>query len=153
MKKILTLFLALVAVLPVLAQNQKNNVADSILGEYLVPDAKNGDSKVRFTKNADGTYNCQVFWLAIPNDPKTGKPWLDFRNPDKSLRSTRCDQLYIIRGLKYDSKAKMWNDTKVYDPNRGISAKVKCKFTDSGDLEVKGTILGIGETQNWKKLK
>lgn len=154
MKRFLILAVAAIAaVLPSFAQNSRNDKADSIVGEYFVPDAKNGDSKVRFTKNADGTYDCQVFWLAIPIDPSTGKPWLDFRNPDKSLRNVRCDQLFIIRGLKYDSDAKMWNGAKVYDPNRGLSAKVRCKFTKDGALEVKGTILGIGETQNWKKLK
>jgi len=43
------------------------------------------DSKVRFTKNQAGTYDCQVFWIAQPIDPATGKPWLDSKNPDKAL--------------------------------------------------------------------
>lgn len=154
MKKYLVLLIAfMAAVVPSFAQNVRNDSADSIVGEYLIPDSKNGDSKVRFTKNANGTYDCQVFWLAKPIDPSTGKPWLDFRNPDKSARNVRADQLFIIKGLKYDSSAKMWNGAKVYDPNRGISANVKCKFTNDGALEVKGTVLGIGETQHWQKLK
>lgn len=153
MKKILSLVLAIAAIVPAFAQNSKNGIADSIVGEYLVPDTKNGDSKVCFTKNAAGTYDCQVFWLANPTDPATGKPWLDFRNPDKSLRNVRCDQLFIIRGLQHNSKDKVWDGTKVYDPNRGVSARVKCKFNASGELEVRGTVLGIGETQCWKKLE
>ena len=149
---IVIMALALLSALPLSAQNPLNDKADSILGEYLVPDAKNGDSKVRFTKNADGTYDCQVYWLAIPIDPKTGKPWLDFRNPDKSKRNVRCDQLYIIRGLKYNAEKKQWDGTKVYDPNRGISVKVTGKFIANGSFEVRGTVLGIGESQQWKKL-
>lgn len=153
MKRILMLLIAVTGfVVPSSAQNRKNDTPDSILGEYLVPDAKNGDSKVRFTKNANGTYDCQVFWLEDAIDPATGEPWLDFRNPVKSARSVRCDQLYIIKGLRYDADAKMWNGAKVYDPNRGISVNVKCRFAKDGSLEVKGTVLGIGETMHWPKL-
>ena len=119
----------------------------------LIADSKNSDSKVRFTKNTKGTYDCQVFWIKDSIDPSTGKPWLDFRNPDKSARNVRCDQLYIIKGLKYDAAAKIWNGAKIYDPNRGISANVKCRFAPDGSLEVKGTVLGIGETMYWEKLK
>lgn len=135
------------------AQNPLNEKADAIVGEYLVPDAKNGDSKVRFTKNSAGTYDCQVFWLEKPTDPKTGQPWLDERNPDKSKRNVRCDQLYIVRGLQYNAEKKQWDGTKVYDPNRGISAKMTGKFLPNGSFEVRGTVLGIGESQQWKKLK
>jgi len=154
MKKLfLSIALALVAMTTSFAQNALNNKAESIVGEFFVPDAKNGDSKVRFTQNQDGTFDCMVFWLAQPIDPSTGKVWLDFRNPDKSKRNVRCDQLYIIRSLKYNAEKKQWDGAKVYDPNRGISAKVTCKFAKSGELEVRGTVLGIGETQLWKKVK
>lgn len=154
MKKLLLVFALFLASLPSsFAQIRGNNAeSDSIVGEYLVPDAKNGDSKVRFTKNAEGTFDCQVFWLERPNDPATGKPWLDVKNPDKSLRSRRSDSLYIINGLKYNADKQQWDGAKVYDPNRGIKANVTCKFLPSGELQVKGTVLGIGESQNWKRL-
>jgi len=154
MKKIvLSIVLALMAMTMSFAQNALNNKAESIVGEFLVPDAKNGDSKVCFTENADGTFDCMVFWMAQPIDPSTGEVWLDFRNPDKSKRNVRCDQLYIIRSLQYNSDKKQWDGAKIYDPNRGISAKVTCKFDKDGQLEIRGTVLGIGETQLWKKLK
>lgn len=152
-KLIITLALALMAAMSASSQNPLNNEADAIVGEYLVPDAKNGDSKVRFTKNPDGTYDGQVFWLQNPIDPKTGKPWLDFRNPDKAKRTVRCDQLFIVKGLQYNAAKKQWDGAKVYDPNRGISAKMTGKFLENGSFEVRGTVLGIGESQQWKKLK
>lgn len=153
MKKI-TLLMAVVLSFAMAAgaQNKLNESPDSILGEYLVPDPGN-DSKVRFTKNADGTFDGQVFWLESNIDPSTGQPWLDFRNPDKSLRNVRCDQLFIVRGLKYDARKKVWNGAKIYDPNRGIKANVTCEFDSNGQLRVRGSVLGIGETQHWKKLK
>ena len=151
MKKILFISALLLAAVSGFAQNTLNDKADSILGEYLVPDPGN-DSKVRFTKNTDGTYKCQIFWLQSPNDPSTGKPWLDYKNPDKSLRNRRTDSIVIIDGLRYDAGKKVWNGTKVYDPNRGIRANVTCKFSPEGKLQLKGTVLGIGETAYWEKL-
>lgn len=149
-KLLLATALLLSALFPSFAQSgDKNSNADSIVGEYLVPDAKNGDSKVRFTKNSDGTYKCQVSWLQNPIDPSTGKPWLDARNPDKALRTQRADKIVLIQGLKYNAEKKQWDGAKVYDPNRGIKANVTCKFLPSGELQVKGTVMGIGESQNW----
>lgn len=152
-KTIITLALALIAVLPSFAENPLNNKADAIVGEYLIADPTNGDSKVRFTKNSEGTYDCQVFWLQYPTDPKTGQPWLDTRNPDKSLRNVRCDSQVIVRGLQYNAEKKQWDGAKIYDPNRGIYAKLTGRFLDNGDFEIRGTVLGIGEKQQWKKLK
>lgn len=134
------------------ARNPLNDNPDSIVGEYLVPDKKNGDSKVRFIRNADSTYDCQVFWLEVPTDPKTGKFWLDERNPDKSKRNVRCDRLFIVRGLGYNAEKKQWDGAKIYDPNRGITARMTGKFLEDGTLEIRGTVLGIGETQRWIKL-
>lgn len=153
MKKFFAILaVALCASLGLLAQNSLNEKADSILGEYLVPDPGN-DSKVRFTKNSDGTYNCQIFWLEHNINPENGQPWTDLKNPDKSLRSRRCDSIVIISGLKYDADKKVWNGAKIYDPNRGIKANVTCQFMPDGQLMLKGTVLGIGEKVYWKKLK
>ena len=126
--------------------------ADSILGEYYLPDDKNGDSKVRFTKNGNGTYDCTIIWIKEPNDPKTGKPWLDSKNSDKSLRNRPLVGIKIVEGISYDKSAGLWSGAKIYDPNRGIKANATIKLLGSGRLEVSGKIMGIGETQIWEKL-
>lgn len=167
MKRIITIFAVIISSIfgaaatsnfPAVPQDGKNNGLalndnpDSIIGEYLITDQGN-DTKVRFTKNEDGTYDCRTFWMADPIDPSTGKPWVDSRNPDKSLRNRRTDSMVIISGLKYDAAKKVWNGAKVYDPNRGIKANVTCQFLSNGDFQLKGTVLGIGEKVVWKKLK
>lgn len=146
------IIIAILALLPfaVKAQNSLNSNPDSVLGVFFVPD-KGNDSKVEFTRNSDGTYDCAIIWMESPIDPSTGKPWLDIHNPDKSLRSKPCIGLKIIRGLKYDSEKKCWGGTKVYDPNRGIRANVKITFAADGRLCLKGTVLGIGETAYWTR--
>ena len=78
MKRILTLLAVLAAMFAgyqANAQNNQNNklndAADSILGKY--ESVQGGDPyRVQITKNADGSYKAQIYWLANPLDKKTG---------------------------------------------------------------------------------
>lgn len=130
------------------AQNDK---ADAILGKFH---SKQGEDeyKVLVSKKSDGTYKAQIYWVANTIDPKTGKKVLDTKNPDKSLRNVPCDEIVLMDGLKYNAGKKQWDGTKIYDPQRGIKASVTVKFSDPGTLNVRGTVLGIGETAVWKKI-
>lgn len=150
MKKLILLAIAAVMSLSAFAQNL-NGAADNILGEYSL--TFNGyESKVRVTKSSDGTYMAKVFWVKDGVDAK-GKKLLDEKNPDKSLRSTPADQIVLFKGLKYDADKQHWSGAKIYDPTRGIKAHATCLFVDSETLRVRGTLLGIGESVNWKKIK
>ena len=71
---------AMIAFCPTFAQGI-NDKADNIVGEYLT-DRGGSKSKVRITKNAQGTYDAQVFWVEKPFD-KDGKKRKDVKNPDK----------------------------------------------------------------------
>ena len=147
---ITTLVLALAAILPSAAQSALNSNADSIVGDYYI--VQNGDeSKVRFSKNADGTYKCQIFWLKNDKDAN-GNKYLDTKNPDKSLRSTPSDRIVLINGLKYNAEKKQWDGARIYDPQRGIKAAVTASFLDDKTLRIRGSVMGIGETVYWKKL-
>ena len=149
MKKFLIALTAvLFAMLPASAQSAKNSAADNIIGKY--ESVQGGDAyKVEVTKNADGTYKAQIYWMKDPVDPKTGKKALDVKNPDKSLRNTPCDQIVLIQNLKYIPAKKVWGDAKIYDPQRGLKANVTAQFLTDGRLSIKGTVLGIGETVYW----
>lgn len=149
MKKIISIIAAtILASVMCLAQNNK---ADNILGKYSA--VQNGDGyKVQITKNADGTYKAQIYWVSDPVDPKTGKKNLDVKNPDKSLRNVPTDRIVLIDGLKYDAAAQQWGDTKIYDPQRGIRANCTVKFENAKVLKVSGKILGIGETATWTRI-
>lgn len=128
-------------------QAVKNNESgDNIVGLYsTVHGGEN--TKIRVTKTGD-TYMAQVVWVENRLDKK-GNVRLDEKNPDKSLRSVECDKIVLMKNLKYDSSKKMWGDTKIYDPTRGINANVKCSFSDDGVLNVKGSLLGITVTLKW----
>lgn len=133
------------------AQNALNNKADNIIGNYL---AKQNDDtyKAKITKLSDGTYQGQIYWMEKDRDAQ-GKKLLDEKNPDKSLRNKPCDQIVLFSGLKYNASKHHWDGTKIYDPQRGIRAKVTAEFMPDGKLKLRGTVLGIGESAYWEKIK
>ena len=154
MKRIFTL-LAILATMfagqKALAQNKLNESADSLLGKY--ESVQGGDRfRAEISKEAEGTFRCQIYWIENPIDAKTGKKALDTKNPDKSLRSVPCDEVVLFKGLKYNAEKKQWDGTKIYDPQRGIRANVTVKFLEDGRLCLRGTVLGIGEKVYWTKL-
>lgn len=152
MKRIISVLTAFLCVTSMLFAQKPGANADDILGEYIcnIP----GESyKVRFTKNSDATYKAQIFWLEQDTDPATGKKWTDTKNPDKSLRNTPSDRIVLIDGLKYNAGKKLWDSAKIYDPNRGIKANVTIKFESEKMISIKGTVMGIGETEYWEKLR
>ncbi len=129
---------------------QTNDKADNIIGRYSLTHGEDV-SRVCITKNADGTYKCQVEWVEKDKD-ENGQKRLDVKNPDKALRSVPCDRIVLFDGLKYNATEKVWDGTKIYEPHRGVRAKVVCKFNKDGKFEVKGSLLGISETHYWDKL-
>lgn len=140
----------MMAVCPVFAQGI-NDKADNIVGEYLT-DRGGSKSKVRITKNAQGTYDAQVFWVENPLD-KEGKKRKDVKNPDKTLRNVDIDKVVLVRGLKFDAEDKEWSGAKIYDPTKGIRVNATAKFESANKLKLRATILGIGQTIYWQKIK
>ena len=152
MKRFLMIFACLqMFLLSAVAQVSNNNNPDSIVGEYLT-DRGGSKSKVRVTKAADGTYTAQLFWVEHPLG-KDGKKRKDVKNPDKNLRNVDIDKVVIVKGLKYIKEDKQWGDAKIYDPSKGIRVNVTCEFVDAKRLKLRGTIMGIGTTLYWTKIK
>lgn len=135
----------------VAAQAGLNDKADNITGTYS---GKQGDDnfKVKIEKLSDGSYRGQVIWLEHDKDAQ-GNKILDEKNPDKSLRNTPADRIVLFTGLKYNAKKHRWDDTKIYDPQRGLRAKMTAEFEADGRLRVRGSLLGIGESVYWKKIE
>ncbi len=152
MKKALTILLvSLLGIFYATAQSTLNNSADNIVGEY--EGVQNGYKfRAKIEKMTDGSYRGQVIWMEHDRD-KNGNKLLDTKNPDRSLRSTPADRIELFRGLRYDKKRQEWDGCKIYDPLRGIRAKLVVRFTDKGTLRLKGSLLGISESVYWNKLK
>ena len=150
MKKILFAVICTLATLTVNAQDLNSN-GDNILGNYL--SLKDGSkSKIKITKENDGTYTAQVYWVEKAFDAN-GNKRKDVKNPDKSMRNVDLDKVILVKGLKYDDKDKEWTDTKIYDPGSGKIYSVDIEFKDAKTLKVYGNILGIGKTVYWTRLE
>ncbi|MBQ2374640.1 MAG: DUF2147 domain-containing protein [Alistipes sp.] len=129
-----------------------NDKADNIIGEYLT-DRGGSKSKVRITKNADGTYDAQVFWVQNPYEADGKTKRKDVKNPDKALRNVDVDKIVIVKGLKYDKEEKCWGGAKIYDPTKGLKVNAEAQFETADKLRLRGTILGMGVTLYWTRIK
>lgn len=134
-----------------MAQNTLNNRADAIVGTYS---GMQGSDRFRakITKFDDGTYRAQIIWLEHDRDDK-GNKILDKKNPDKSLRNIPADRIVLFSGLRYNVKEHRWDGTKIYDPQRGIRAKMTAEFMADGRLKIKGSLMGISESVYWTREK
>lgn len=132
------------------AQNALNDKADNIVGIY--ESVQNGDRfRTKIEKLKDGTYRGQIIWMEKDKN-KDGNKILDTKNPDKSLRNTPADRIVIFSGLKYDGKDHEWGGTKIYDPQRGVKAKMTASFAADGRLKITGSVLLISESVYWNKI-
>ena len=147
MRKFISTFIIGVVLSCPLSFAQDNSVADSIIGEYIA-EHQGEVSKVRISKEDDGTYTAQVIWVKNRTD-KDGSVRLDEKNPDKSLRNVPYSQVVLIEALKYDPDKKSWGNAKIYDPSRGLKANVTAVFLPDGRLKLRGSVLGIGESIYW----
>jgi len=147
MKQILGLLILISAIASTaLAQNNP----DACLGMWLTV-SQNGHIQV-FKK--DGRYFGKIVWLKDPNDPKTGKPPVDAKNPDISKRTNSILGLTNLRDLKPDGK-NTWDGGKIYDPENGKEYDCKMKLINANQLDIRGYI-GIslmGRTETWKRVK
>ena len=146
MKRLILLIASLMMCVGLLAQNDR---ADNIVGIYSGGIGRDA-FKASIEKAPDGTFRGHVIWVA-ERYGKDGRLRLDARNPDKSLRDTPIDEIVLFKGLKYNPGKQQWDGTKIYDPNRGIRANVSIKFDGAKTLKIRGSLLGISETEIWTK--
>lgn len=147
MKYIFTFLFLIAASCLVQAQH-----ADDVIGNW-----KNGEGTgiIQIYKTTSGHYAGKIIWLKEPNDPETGKPKLDKRNPDKTKRTNPTLGLINMKGFKFDESGKEWKGGTIYDPKNGkeYSCKMWLNEKDKSKLEVRGYIgiSLIGRTDTWTK--
>ncbi|HOZ52036.1 MAG TPA: DUF2147 domain-containing protein [Chitinophagaceae bacterium] len=146
MKFTFSLFMLLATCFIAKAQN-----ADDIIGNW-----KNGEGSgiIQIYKTTSGHYAGKIVWLKEPIDPETGKPKLDKRNPDESLRTVPTLGLINLKGFSFDQEDKNWVDGTIYDPKNGKEYSCKAELTSKNVLEVRGYI-GVsllGRTDTWTRM-
>jgi uncharacterized protein (DUF2147 family) len=122
--------------------------ADGITGTWMVQD---GSAKVKIEK-MNGKFVGKIVWLKDPIDKATGKPILDAKNPDKSLRARPQMGLPLLCNFDYDGD-NVWTSGTIYDPDSGDTYSCKITYINNSTIEVRGYV-GIslfGRTETWKK--
>ena len=87
--------------------------ADNIIGKWLTEDK---EAKVEIYKS-NNLYYGKIVWLKEPNNPKTGKPWLDEQNENPSKKLQPLMGSLTLLGFKFD--AGEYTEGKVYDSRDG----------------------------------
>ena len=90
-----------------------------------------------------------VVWMKQPNDPQTGQPQIDNKNPDPALRSRPALGLQIIKGMKPSGEGH-WADGTIYDPQSGKTYASRLTANPDGTLKVEGCIAILCQAQTWK---
>lgn len=148
MKKLYTLLLSTIYLLPVFSTPLSNNNPDAILGNWKTGE---GTAIVQIFKQGS-SYFGKIVWLKEPNNPTTGKPRIDANNSDPSKRNTPLLGLVNLRNFSFH-KNNQWKDGKIYDPKSGDDYSCKITMKDPNTIEVRG-YMGIsllGRTDVWKR--
>lgn len=114
-----------------------------------------GDKKSTIEIYKCGDKLCgKIVSLTVPNDPTTGKPKLDTKNPDPKLKTRPRLGIVLMQGFKYDDDNK-WDDGKIYNPEDGKTYSCYMKLENANTMEVKGYIgfSLIGKSQTWTRVK
>ncbi len=147
---LLLLGMAATPVLKVQAQEVKG---DDILGVWLNEDK---DAHIQIYKEGD-KYFGKIVWLKEPIDPDTGKPKVDDKNDDESLRNRPIMGLLLLKDFVFDGDDE-WEDGEIYDPKSGNTYSCYMEFPDEENkdyLKIRGYIgfSLLGRTTYWTRVK
>lgn len=147
MRTILFLAALLMAIPAVQAQVD----GDKLVGIW---EPSNGRSRIKIDKIGNKYYG-RVVWLKEPNDPETGEPRTDIKNPDPELRSTPLRGYRMLKDFVWNEEEQEWADGTIYDPNNGSTYDCVIEMEDENTLNLRGYI-GVqtfGRTDVWKRLQ
>ena len=122
-----------------------------ILGTWLDAEKR---GQVEIYRSENGKYYGKIVWLKTPNDPKTGKPQLDDKNPDPALRNRPVMGLVVLRSF-HEQSPTVLTDGYIYNPKDNKTYACILTLKDPATLYVRGYIgiSLIGKTETWTRVK
>jgi uncharacterized protein (DUF2147 family) len=119
---------------------------DDLIGKWVNEDAS---ARFEFFKTGN-TYNAKIIWLAKPQNENGGQK-LDKNNPDKKLRNRPIIELVMLTGLQFSANNSMWNDGKIYSPEKGETLACKIRLTNKNELALTVSKSIFSVTKKWKR--
>ncbi len=146
---ILLLGLLITPFTPLQAQSVK---ANDILGVWLTQDK---DSHVEIYKVGNKFFG-KIVWLQDPIDSITGKPKLDDKNENPSLRNRPVMGLKLLKNFVFDGDNE-WENGTIYDPKKGKTYSCYIKFPNENNknrIKIRGYIgfSLLGRTVYWTRV-
>ena len=113
---------------------------------------ESGKSQVRLAPCGEALCG-RIQWLKEPNDPATGKPKRDVRNPDPGKRDRPIVGVEILKGMKPGEAPDQWAGD-VYNAEDGKTYQARLILQDARTLQLKGCVLGglICKSQAWSRV-
>lgn len=121
---------------------------DAVLGKWL---SASSEGQIEIYKRSD-KYFGKLSWIKEPNDEK-GKPKLDQKNPNASLRNKPLLGLEILKEFVFEGGK--WTDGTIYDPQTGKTYSCILSLKENGQLNIRGYIgiSLIGRSESWRRVK
>ena len=111
------------------------------------------DSRVRIyacERNADELCG-EIVWLKNPLG-EDGKPRLDDKNENESLRDRPILGLRIIMDMEYEGDGE-WEDGDIYNPRDGETYDAELEEIDADTLKVSGCVWFLCKEQIWTRIE
>jgi uncharacterized protein (DUF2147 family) len=137
---IIAILTALLGALPAKAQS-----GGEVTGIWLT---QAGDAKVRVSKCGAGICGV-IVWLRDPTDPATGKPQVDDKNPNPSLRKRPMMGLALFNGMQPSGPNK-WSGP-IYNADDGNSYASNISVAGPDALKVEGCVGALCGGENWTR--
>jgi len=101
-------------------------------------------------------FKARLVWFDDSDEP--GKPMesrLDYKNPEKSLRTRKLIGLNVLEQLEYKPKTNSWENGMIYDAQTGKKWNSLAYLTSEGALKVTGYwhFKFIGRTMTFHRLQ
>ncbi len=119
--------------------------ADDIIGKYHLPN----DLDIEIFKVDDNIYNGKIIAL---NNYQNGET-KDIKNPNKSKQNDSLLGKIIIKGLKFNSQEKEWEDGQMYGPDKGMTVNLEVTEYKENEITIVGSKFIFHKTMTWKKIK
>lgn len=148
-KTIIAALLVAMSAIPMTAQQ-----TTAITGSWITDD---GETRIEIFERG-GRFYGKIAALKYPFYEKgeekgmDGRPRVDLKNPDRSLRTRPLSGLEIFYG--FSESGGKYTGGKIYDPDEGKTYDCELWVDGSGDLNVRGFIgiSALGRTEKFRSL-
>jgi len=126
----------------------KSYSQEQILGKWL-PEDKMGHIEIY---KINEKYYGKIICVVDPINPKSGQPWKDKLNPDKSKRERNILGITMMFDFEYDNRTREFVKGRLYDVRTGRTYKGEMWIKDES-LILRGYWFLFYKTEKWIKVE